>query len=372
MSEIGRIYPFFKGRVALHAILKAAGIGEGDQVLLPGFTCVVVPNAINYTGAEPVYVDISLTDFNLDPDQLPSPPDRARALMVQHTYGIPCAMEPLLEYARRHDLLVIEDSCHTLGSRWRGEAVGTLGDAAFFSSQWSKPVTTGLGGWAVINDPRLAEAFRQVVSEYRAPGTGEALMLELQYMAFSVLNQPRLFWAIQGLYRTLGKLGLAIGSSSGAELACELPVDYQKAMHPTQEKRLRRLLKALPDHVRRRQENTALIVAGLQEAGLPTVALPSESEAVILRYPVLVADKPRVLAEARRRKILLGDWFLSPIHPNEDRWELAGYSPGSCPNAEYASRHVVNIPTGPGLTPREISRIIDFLRPHGLQEPRQG
>ncbi len=70
MSLHPSIYPFFKGRVALHAILQAAGIGEGDQVLLPGYTCVVVPNSIMYAGAEPVYLDIETNTYNIDCEKL--------------------------------------------------------------------------------------------------------------------------------------------------------------------------------------------------------------------------------------------------------------------------------------------------------------
>ena len=135
-------FMFFKGRDALHAILRAANIGSGDQVLLPGYTCVVVPNAINYLGAEPVYVDIEDKTYNIDCDILENGagslwnPEQTKAIIVQHTYGIPCDMDRILEFAKKHNLFVIEDSCHALGSTWRGQQVGSFGDAAFFSSQW--------------------------------------------------------------------------------------------------------------------------------------------------------------------------------------------------------------------------------------------
>ncbi len=359
---------FFKGRVALHAILKAAGIGPGDQVLLPGYTCVVVPNAINYTGAEPVYLDIEPATYNLDPRGLAadSPshgdPNRIRAIIVQHTYGIPCPMDQVRDFASRHNLLIIEDACHTLGSTWKGQAVGTMGDAAFFSSQWSKPVTTGLGGWAQINNEDLDQALMMILDQYHRPGLGTAILLEIQYMAFSLLNHPRLFWSLQRLYRTLGRLGLAISSSTGDELACELPEDYQRTMHPFQQRRLRRLLRRAQQSVADRKCNTAVIEEALTAAGIPTVPTTPDQDVVFLRYPVPVQHKSHALREAQSRRIKLGDWFLSPIHPNLEKWELAGYRPGSCPVAEWASRHVVNIPTDPGISSRELRRSVAFLR----------
>ena len=238
MTEPGIMIPFFKGRVALHAILMAAGIGPGDQVLLPGYTCVVVPNAINYTGAKPVYLDIEARNFNLDCDRLEEgigrqwSPERAKALIAQHTYGIPADMDRLMDFARKHNLLLIEDSCHAIGARWSDREVGSLGDAAFFSSQWSKPVTTGLGGWARINNLELAKAFSGIKERYTQPSMMVALVLEMQHLAFTALNRPRLYGSIQSIYRRLGQLGLALGSSSSAELACELPSEYEKGMHP--------------------------------------------------------------------------------------------------------------------------------------------
>jgi len=371
MTRATRHFPFFKGRVALHAILRAAGIGTGDQVLMPGYTCVVVPNAVNYTGAEPVYLDVEADTGNLDCNLLEAgigeswQPEKVRAIIVQHTYGIPCDMDRIGDFAKRHNLLVIEDSCHALGSTWRNRQVGSMGDAAFFSSQWSKPVTTGLGGWAVANAPELQKNLDAILPEYKLPGVAEAWQLELQFQAFNLLNKPRLFWIIQGLYRTLGKFGLAIGSSSSSELSCELPDDYQKGMHPLQQKRLRRLLAKTDETVAIRRRNTLFIEAALTEAGLPTVKLPQNCDTVFLRYPVYVENKVEVLAEAKRLQIQLGDWFLSPIHPNLDNWELAGYKSGTCPVAEDISRRVVNIPTGSGLNEKEIQRTVKFLARYG-------
>lgn len=367
MSIEPKNFPFFKGRVALHAILRAAEIGQGDEVLIPGYTCVVVPNAVNYTGAQPIYLDIEAETGNINCDLLETglgvswDPDKTRAIIVQHTYGIPCDMDRIGAFAKRYNLLVIEDSCHALGSTWRGRPVGTLGDAAFFSSQWSKPVTTGLGGWAQANTPELQSKLEALMPEYSIPGNAEAWQLELQFLVFNMLNTPRLFWVIQGIYRTMGKLGLAIGSSTSGELSCELPADYQKGMHPLQWKRLRQLLTNIDATIAIRRRNTHLLEAALKDAGLPTVTIPEECNTVFLRYPVQVENKVEVLTEAKRQQIQLGDWFLSPIHPNPDKWELAGYTPGTCPVAESLSRRVVNIPTGPGLNKKEILRTVSFL-----------
>jgi perosamine synthetase len=367
MSEEPRIFPFFKGRVALHAILRAAGIGPGDQVLMPGYTCVVVPNAVNYTGAQPVYLDIDAATYNLDCNKLEDglgtrwEAGRAKAIIVQHTYGIPCDMDRIGAFARKHGLLVIEDSCHALGSRWNGQLVGTFGDAAFFSSQWSKPVTTGLGGWAVINNREILPAFRTAYAGYAPPGPGTGLMLELQYLAFTLLNRPRLYSNIQRAYRKFGDLGLAIGSSSSAELACELPSRYLRGMHGLQKRRLHRLLDGIEPVIADRRLRAAWIEETLREADIPTAHRPAGADIVFLRYPLRVSDKTGTLAKARRDRVMIGDWFLSPIHPNLEKWHLADYEPGTCPVAEMVAREVINIPTDPRMTRGEITRTVGFI-----------
>lgn len=361
---------FFKGRVALHAILEAAGIGSGDQVLMPGYTCVVVPNAVLYRGAEPVYADIDPATCNLDAAHLAAEcgrtwdPRRARALVVQHTYGLPAEMEPLRKLATEHDLLLVEDACHALGATYRDVPVGRLGDAAFFSSQWSKPVTTGLGGWATATAAPLAAELDRVAASYPEPPGRETVLLRLQYRAYRAVYRPRLFWAVQGLYRLLGRLGLAIGSSTGTELDCREPRDYRRRMGAPQRRELLRQLAGADRMIAGRRENARRIEEALADRGLPAAHVPPGCDPVWLRYPLRVGNKQALLAAARRARIELGDWFLSPVHPNLAGWEAAAYRPGSCPEAERAARQVVNLPTHDRLDQAEIRRIVAFVAVH--------
>ncbi len=116
------------------------------QVILPGFTCVVVPNAIRLAGARPIYADIPENSYNIDPAGiLQVITSRTKAIIVQHTFGIPACLDEITSIARERDLWVVEDCAHALGSSYAGKHVGLWGDAAFFSTQWSKPFTTGLG-----------------------------------------------------------------------------------------------------------------------------------------------------------------------------------------------------------------------------------
>ena len=359
-------YYFYKGRVALFAVLKAMGIGNGDEVVLPGFTCVVVPNAITYLGAKPVYADIDPSTYNIDPQKIRAKiTGKTRAVIAQHTFGIPADLEAISAIATNHNLYLIEDSCHSIGSEYKGRPVGTFGDAAFFSSQWSKPVTTGLGGWARINNQRLREKMAKTYPEFAAPSLRDDIVLRLQYFLHSALSGPSFFWFARDMYRKLSKYGIAIGSSSVDELEYRMPADYKKRMSGWQREMLERRLKEALPVIGHRKRVVSQYEKLLPGTGSKPVRLPLDYDPVFLRYPVSVRDKERLLAAARGKRIEIGDWFLSPVHPNLEGWEKAGYRKGMCSNAEKACEQVINLPTHSKIGNREIERITLLLEKFG-------
>jgi perosamine synthetase len=200
-GERYQAFSFWKARIALYAILKALDLKEGDEVILPGYTCVVVPNAVRYAGANPIYADIAPGQYNLDPVRVEQCiTSRTRAIIVQHTYGIPVDTGALQALADRHQIFLIEDCAHVLlGSGHRSQPLGSVGAAAFFSFQWSKPYTTGLGGMAVTRDRELAERLAAMHKTFREPPVRQRLQLQMQYTVHVV---PSLFWTKAVLVRS--------------------------------------------------------------------------------------------------------------------------------------------------------------------------
>lgn len=353
---------FFKGRIALYAILEALGIKKGDVVILPGFTCVVVPSAVTFLGARPIYVDINIETYNIDPQKIEGKiTEKTKAIIVQHTFGIPAEMDKIMDIAKKYNLYVIEDSCHAIGSKYKGKEVGSFGDAAFFSSQWSKPITTGLGGWAIINNLELKEKLKEIYSEFIYPSLDERLLLRIQYSVYSKIFKPSLFWFTQNTYRTLSRLGIMIGSSSNEELECKMPGGYKKRMSQWQRSLLEKKIAEINKIIDHRKEMTFLYEDQLRGKGLKIVELPEYCEPVFLRYPLLVTDKRKVLEEAKKRNIEIGDWFVSPVHPNLEGWEKVGYKKGECPIAEEICEHIINLPTHQTVGTYEIGKIIEFI-----------
>src|SRR2546427_9071296 len=152
---------FSSARVGLYGLLRALGVGDGAEVLLSVATHIVVAGAIRYTGARPVLVDCRLEDYNIDlEDAERRITPRSRVLLLQHTFGIPVEMGAALAFARRHNLVVIEDCVHALGARYDGRRMGTFGHGAIFSTEETKTISTVMGGMAVTNDPHLASRLR--------------------------------------------------------------------------------------------------------------------------------------------------------------------------------------------------------------------
>jgi len=363
---------FWKGRVALYAILKSLGIGPGDYVLVPGYTCVVVPGAICFLGAKPIYVDIDPHTYNVSLSRMEAALRnsglRVKAAIVQHTYGLPTDTAPIVRWARQRGIAVVEDCCHALGSRYLSEDqnwadVGTLGDAAFFSSQWSKPVSTGLGGWAVTRSSVLAQKLRQFsIQECISPSWRECTVLAAQIAGRALVSSPSSFWLAQTMYRFFAKVGIGIGSSTEAELRGEMPWGYAKRMSSLQQRLLSRKRMRFHELVRHLQRLQAVYDRELTDAGIPLFGVPQSVSPVLLRYPVRVANKEEVLAAARRRRIELGDWFDHPLHPKESDSGAFGYAQGMCPNAEGAASQVINLPVHCRVNEEMARKTVQFLK----------
>ncbi|HEY3346233.1 MAG TPA: DegT/DnrJ/EryC1/StrS family aminotransferase [Nitrospirota bacterium] len=364
-------FGFYKGRVALYAILKALEVSEGDRVIFPGFTCIMVPNAAVYLGAKPVYVDIDPMTLNMDPSKLEaalismkaSGIKKTRAIVVQHTFGVPADMDAVLGIAARYGIPVVEDCAHALGSRYKGRLCGTMGVASFFSSQWSKPYSTGLGGMAVTEDQLFARKLKLVQSGFSEPGMIESAMLAFQVYMHKALFSPRMYWTSMHALRALSSAGIFIGSSSGAEYRGELPGGYLKAIG---EKQAEAGIEAL-SRIKKDIEHRKKVARFYDEALSPrraSMVIPFESDAVLLRYPVMVADKDAALRDARLRNAELGSWFESVLHPETRHLEKAGYIKGSCPAGEEAARHLVNLPTHPRTTAQDAKRSLSIVMKH--------
>ncbi|MCE5187377.1 MAG: DegT/DnrJ/EryC1/StrS family aminotransferase [Planctomycetaceae bacterium] len=362
---VSNAFSFWKGRVALYAILRGLGIGAGDEVILPGYTCVMDVNPIKYVGAAPAYVDIEPMTYNINCDLLEEKiTGNTRLIIAQHTYGFPCDMDRILAIASKYNIPVIEDCCLALGSTYKGRLVGTFGKAAYFSFQWNKPFTTGLGGMAITSDSELADNITALCcNELVQPSFKEVMMLWAQLLVYRTLIYPRTTALAQSLFRTLTQKGLVVGSSSTTEYVPKIAPDFFKGMSGIQARSGVRQLKKLAANMEHRRQMAALYDQLLVEAGhRPLVYDRATMDPVLVRYPICVRNKQQALHDAAGAGIELGSWFECPLHPIETPLEAYGYTPGLCPQAEKASQEVVNLPLHPRADEKTVRRTVQFVK----------
>jgi dTDP-4-amino-4,6-dideoxygalactose transaminase len=357
---------FAAGRVGLYAILRCLGIGRGDEVLLQVPTHIVVPNAIRFAGARPVYIDCDLRNYNIDLDEVESRiTPRTRALLLQHTFGVPVDMHAAMDLAQRHGLTVIEDCVHALGSTFAGRTVGTFGQAAFFSTEETKTISTTMGGVVTTDDAELADrlaAFQRDCLPARASQTARYLV---KLIAYHVLTEPRIHVAARSAYEMAGHRHPLPRPTEERELRGERPSGFARRLSNGQAAVGVVQLGDLARNVAHRRRIADRYRQLLAPHGFRLPEPPAGADAAYVRYPVWVADR-RATEEAMSSRLVLGTWFTSVLEEAIDP-RYGAYAAGSCPRAEEAARHLVNLPTHPRVSLRDADdiaeRLIGFANP---------
>lgn len=161
------------GTAALHMALHALGIGEGDEVIVPALTFVATVNPVIYVRAKPVFVDVDIDTWNIEPDEIEKNiTKKTKAIIPVHFYGNPCDMDKIIKIAKRHDLYVIEDATESLGAKYNGRYAGTFGDLGCFSFNGNKIITTGGGGMITGSDEKIIAHIKFLVNQARDESKG--------------------------------------------------------------------------------------------------------------------------------------------------------------------------------------------------------
>jgi dTDP-4-amino-4,6-dideoxygalactose transaminase len=297
------------GTSALHLSLLALGVGPGDEVIVPSFTFAASANSIALTGATPVFADIDLDTYCLDPVSVAAViTSKTRAVMPVHLYGHPAPMVELADICERHSLLLVEDAAQAHLATLNGRPVGTWGDAAAFSFYPTKNMTSGEGG--MIATPR-ADVHRQ------------ARLLRNQGQERRYENE------IVGLNNRMTDLHAAIG---------------------------RVQLAALPGRTARRQENARFLSNNLTNVVAP-ITKPGATH-VFHQYTIRVPghDRERFAKELAAAGVGSGVYYPHPVHtlPAFARSE-------SLPATEQAASQVLSLPVYPSLTESELETIVSAV-----------
>ena len=363
-------FTFVSGRSALSALLSSLNLKPNDEILLSGFTCVAVPNAVIWAGGLPVYVDIEEESFNLsllDLEKKINP--KSKVLIIQHTFGQPADLDKILPLARKHKLFVIEDCAHALGARYFGQKVGTFGDAAFFSFGRDKVISSVFGGLLVTNSESVASGVLTTLKS---------------------LNPPTSFWTLQQLLHpiitSLVKLtyGFGLGKSLLA-LSQRLNI-ISRAVYP-EEKRAQKpsfigfklpnalAILALHQFTKLEKINShRQKIAKIYEQKLNTLPIQSPRiednlQHLFLRYPLLVKKPDELLINAKKENLLLDNWYNPALSPQGIDYSKVFYNPKDYPISQKVAQHILNLPTHINLTKQDAQRIVNFLRKQLSENP---
>lgn len=353
------------GRQALFDTLRAAGIGQGDEVIIQAFTCIAVPEPITWVGATPIYADITPNTYTLDPASVTSRiTPKTKAIIVQHTFGIPAPIAELQAIARAHNLLLIEDCAHALGATHEGQALGTFGDVTILSFGRDKALSCVFGGAVVSSNQTFIHKVQQYAQQRSYPPARWIIQQLLHPILFDIFVPLYFVGGIGKLGIVIAqKLGLLSKAVAAEERRGQRPEHFGYRFSPALGHLLHAQIHKLKKFTERRQAIAKRYMEELAgNVSLPDV--PSSAAPAWLRFPVLVADAKKLRRVALQHEIMLGDWYDAPLVPATASLEAFRYTPGSCPNAEQAAQQVINLPTYPLLTDAQVGHVIELVKTH--------
>ncbi len=307
------------GTAALHTALMALEIGAGDEVITVSHTFIATAEAITHAGATPVFVDIDEDTYLIDPQKIEEKiTDKTRAIIVVHLYGQPVEMDTVTAIARQHELMIIEDAAQAVGAKYKGKAVGTLGDVGCFSFFPAKNLgACGDAGALVTNHPAIAEKAAMLVNH----GRKEKFVNDLV-----------------GYNYRMDELQAAI-------LRAKLP-------HVVSWNELRR--SAVLNYKNAFKEKSGL---------LHLVRLPKEypgTYGVFHLFVVQVPDRDGLRSFLDDKGVETGIHYPVPVHLQPAFAHLP-YPEGSLPVTEKICSHILSLPLDPFITPEEIHYVVDCI-----------
>ena len=357
-------FSFGAGRMAFYAILKAMDIKENDEILLPGYTCVVVPDAVIYCGARPIYVDIDPKNLTIDINKIEEKiTSRTKAIVAQHLFASFCDMEAISKIANKYNLKVIEDCAHALGADYKGKKAGNFSDAAFFTTEQTKIITTWMGGMAVTNDRKLAKKLQEIQND--TPFLEEKMIKKIvsQIVFYHIFGNPLTFFFGRYILWALRKLNFIISNVTPEEKMCKKPRHYPVRLSNLQAKIGLGQLRNIHSNIEHRRKIARIYKGKLGELGIKTYDYNNDSHnPVHIRYTFLVKNREKLKKVFSENCIELGEWFNSVVHPKGSSLENAYYERGSCPIGEFVAEHSVNLPTHPKIRDRDVDKIIKILK----------
>jgi dTDP-4-amino-4,6-dideoxygalactose transaminase len=332
------------GTDALVLALMAAGVGKGDEVITTPFTFFSTAESISSVGAIPVFVDVEKDTYNIDPSKIEEKiTEKTKAIMPVHIFGQAAKMDEIMAIAKKHNLKVIEDAAQAVGSEYKGEKAGSIGDVGCFSFFPTKNLgCAGDGGIITTSDDNIATILRAL----RTHGSGE--------------NG-------QKAYNLLNNISEEIKTAEGHDDTVYNPLKYYNyligfntRLDAIQAAILRVKLPKIDEWNEKRRKNAREYDEKLKDTALTLPVSIPESKSVYNMYVVQAENREEVINKLKDKGISTGVYYPVPIHLQKAYTELE-YKEGDMPVAEYLSHRTFAIPIFPELSSEQKEYIIDNL-----------
>ena len=330
-------FTYGSGRMALYSILKTMSIKKGDQVILPAFTCTVVPNAIIYAGARPIYVDIEPKNFNINVNLIEKKiTNKTIAIYVQHTFGISCDMKKINKIAKKHKLKIIEDKAHVFDLKNK-QNKNTY--ASYYSLDHSKIMNTHLGGVATTNNFQVYQKLKKLNKSLFTIGKIGQLRMLLSFILEIIIFNPYLLWMGKPIFLILNYFNILFYFNDELKITKPkyYPCKYNNFLSLVGVNQLKNVEKNISHRVK---------VSQYLEKKIKWYSFKKNkvSKHSWLRYSFLVKDQ-KMFIKLFEKKFNLDIWYSSIFEGRSRNYNEIKYKNGSCPVAEYVSSHIVNFPT---------------------------
>lgn len=354
---LGFASSFASGRMAFYVLMEALGIGEGDEVILTAFTCSVMPNAVMKRGARPVYADIDRDTFGSSAIAIQKViTARTKLIVAQHSFGIPCDIEPIIRLAKECGIYVIEDCAIALDSSLTGIKVGNWGDAAIFSTDHSKPLNTVIGGMLYTQNPEIHERVKRLanmassLSEEHQQSLFRQMLFERKHYAptryprAKIYNYIRKMWArIRGAKRTV----FLEDNYTSPSLSKE-KYPYPAAMPAFLALLGIFELERWNERKANRKNLLSCLISKFEQSSysayLPSVYSDPERDIVPLRFVFSCAGSGVLLQRLNKYVDVDWIWFRQPVICAFDGLESLQYRGNSCLISEEICSGIVNLP----------------------------
>lgn len=352
----GSCVSFGAGRMAFYAILKCIGVNKGEEVILTGFTCSVMANAVFRVGADVKYCDIDQDTLGMSPACLKSIiSPKTRVVVAQHSFGIPCKIDEIKSICKDHHIFLIEDCALSYMSKYKGRYVGDFGDAAIFSTDHTKPINTLIGGMVYSRDSDLIEQLKHVQADANDLEVSHVRNIVKRYNREHNLMRFRNFnWYVLMIYWEALKCKI-MGRSSLIYLTGNTTPYTEDDLYPYPSKYPKQLAQigiSVINQYRRSLDERRYILAEyldkFKNKRIPSAYLSEDCDIIPLRL-VYFADE-EVLSV---KEHFSGVWFEKPIINTACSLKDFNYN-NECPTSEFVGGNIINLPILFSFKEREI------------------